>query len=40
LQRVSFSLTATKKSHRHIHDNLLAQPAIDVLKTFRDPEED
>jgi putative Mg2+ transporter-C (MgtC) family protein len=40
LQRVSFSLTATKKSHRRIHDNLLAQPAINVLKTFRDPEED
>jgi putative Mg2+ transporter-C (MgtC) family protein len=40
LQRVSFSLTATKKRHRRIHDILLTQPAIDALLTFRDPEED
>jgi putative Mg2+ transporter-C (MgtC) family protein len=40
LQRVCFSLTATKKSHRRIHDSLLAQPAIQALFTFRDPEED
>jgi putative Mg2+ transporter-C (MgtC) family protein len=40
LQRVCFSLTATKTRHQRIHDNLLAQPAIDTLLTFRDPEED
>jgi putative Mg2+ transporter-C (MgtC) family protein len=40
LQRVCFSLTATKKRHQRIHANLLAQPAIDALLTFRDPEED
>src|ERR1019366_9146152 len=40
LQRVSFPLFATKKQHEHLHKNLLAEPAIDVLKTFRDPEED
>ena len=40
LQRVCFSLTATKKRHQRIHANLLAQPAIETLLTFRDPEED
>jgi putative Mg2+ transporter-C (MgtC) family protein len=40
LQRVTFSLTATKNSHQRIHDVLVAQPAIDALLTFRDPEED
>lgn len=40
LQRVSFSLTATKKCHQRIHESLLAQPSIDQLLTFRDPEED
>jgi putative Mg2+ transporter-C (MgtC) family protein len=40
LQRVCFSLTATKKRHQRIHQSLLAQPAIDALFTFRDPEED
>jgi putative Mg2+ transporter-C (MgtC) family protein len=40
LQRVTFSLTATKNSHQRIHDTLVAQPAIDALLTFRDPEED
>jgi len=40
LQRVCFSLTATKKCHQRIHDNFLAQPAIQALFTFRDPEED
>lgn len=40
LQRVSFALTATKKQHERLHGKLLAEPAIDVLKTFRDPEED
>ncbi|HEX4030183.1 MAG TPA: MgtC/SapB family protein [Terracidiphilus sp.] len=40
LQRVSFQLTATKKQHERLRTRLLAEPAIDALKTFRDPEED
>ncbi len=40
IQRVSFSLTATKKQHERLRGQLLAEPAIDVLLTFRDPEED
>jgi putative Mg2+ transporter-C (MgtC) family protein len=40
LQRVSFSIIATRKRHDQIHDTLLAQPSIDALYTFRDPEED
>jgi putative Mg2+ transporter-C (MgtC) family protein len=40
LQRVSFTLTATKNRHQLIHSNLLAQPAIEALLTFRDPEEE
>lgn len=40
LQRVSFPLTATKKQHERLRTKLLAEPAIDVLLTFRDPEED
>ena len=40
LQRVSFTLTATKRQHQHLRTQLLAEPAIDALLTFRDPEED
>lgn len=40
LQRVTFPLTATKKQHERLRVKLLAEPAIDALKTFRDPEED
>lgn len=40
LQRVSFSLTATKRRHQSILVRLLAEPSIDVIKIFRDPEED
>jgi putative Mg2+ transporter-C (MgtC) family protein len=40
LQRVSFSLTATKRQHERIHAKLLSEPAIDTVLTFRDPEED
>jgi putative Mg2+ transporter-C (MgtC) family protein len=40
VQRVTFSLTATKTHHERIHASLLAQPSIDALLTFRDPEED
>ncbi len=40
LQRVSFPLTATKRQHERLRTKLLAEPAIDTLLTFRDPEED
>lgn len=40
LQRVSFTLTATKKQHERLRGKLLAEPAIDALHNFRDPEED
>jgi putative Mg2+ transporter-C (MgtC) family protein len=40
LQRVSFAVTATKKRHERLRIHLNAEPAIDTLLTFRDPEED
>jgi putative Mg2+ transporter-C (MgtC) family protein len=40
MQRVTFSLSATKRHHERLHKCLLAEPAISQLKTFRDPEED
>jgi len=40
LERVSFGLTATKKQHERLHQQLLAEPEIDALLTFRDPEAD
>jgi putative Mg2+ transporter-C (MgtC) family protein len=40
LQRVSFAVIATKKKHERLRGTLLAEPAIDALLTFRDPEED
>jgi len=40
LQRVSFSLQATRRRHARMKTLLLAEPAIGELKTFRDPEED
>lgn len=40
LQRVSFTLIATKRGHTRIKSGLLAESAIDALYTFRDPEED
>ena len=40
VQRVSFSHSATKRKHEHLRIRLLGEPAIQVLKTFRDPEED
>jgi putative Mg2+ transporter-C (MgtC) family protein len=40
VQRVSFSHSATKRRHEHLHARLLGEPAIQVLKTFRDSEED
>jgi len=40
LERVSFTLTATKRQHERILARLLAEPSIDDLKYFHDPEED
>ena len=40
LQRVSFTLIASKKQHERVRSQLLAEPAIDALLNFRDPEED
>jgi len=40
LQRVSFAVTATKNRHERLLAKLRAEPAIDTLLTFRDPEED
>ena len=40
LQRVSFALNATKNQHQRLWTQLRAEPAIDTLLTFRDPEED
>ena len=40
LQRVSFNVVATKRQHERLHGRLLAEPGIDSLLNFRDPEED
>jgi len=40
LQRISFTITGTKKQHAHLHDQLATESAIATLLTFRDPEED
>jgi putative Mg2+ transporter-C (MgtC) family protein len=40
LQRVSFPLIATKKQHDRLSSHLRAEPGIDMVKTFRDLEED
>jgi len=40
IQRVSFSLTATKRQHDRLRTRLLAEPAITDLKVFNDPEDD
>lgn len=40
LQRVSFTITATKRQHERIRGRLLSEPAINTLLNFRDPEED
>ena len=37
---VSFSLTAPKKKHDQLCAQLVNQPAISQLLTFRDPEDD
>jgi len=40
LQRLSFTVVATKKEHERLRGQLLDKPAIDALYTFRDLEED
>ena len=40
LQRVSFPLVATPKQHERLSNRLRAEPGIDLVKTFRDLEED
>ncbi len=40
LERVSFGVTATKREHQRLLAQLLREPAIDVMKTYRDPEEE
>jgi hypothetical protein len=40
MERVSFSMTATKSKHQRLMARLLAEPSIDAVKTYRDPEED
>ncbi|HWG20725.1 MAG TPA: MgtC/SapB family protein [Terracidiphilus sp.] len=40
LQRLTFYLTATQKQHQRLREQLAAEPAIDSVRTFRDPEED
>jgi putative Mg2+ transporter-C (MgtC) family protein len=40
LQRISFSVTATRRQHERINSGLLSVPAIQALLNFRDPEED
>jgi putative Mg2+ transporter-C (MgtC) family protein len=40
LERVIFTITATKRQHERIRGELLAEPAIATLLNFRDPEED
>ena len=40
LERVIFTITATKKQHARLRGELLAEPAIATLLNFRDPEED
>jgi len=40
LQRVSFTLTATHKKHERLRNQLCTEPAIETVRTYRDPEED
>jgi putative Mg2+ transporter-C (MgtC) family protein len=40
LQRVTFTITATKKQHEHLQGKLRSESAISSLLNFRDPEED
>lgn len=40
LQRISFSVTATKRRHERMQAHLRTEPTIETLKTYRDPEQD
>jgi putative Mg2+ transporter-C (MgtC) family protein len=40
IERVSFTISATKRNHERIYNRLRNEPEIADLKTFRDPEED
>lgn len=40
LQRVSFTIIATTKQHQRLRSKLEAEPSIDKLLTFCDPEDD
>jgi putative Mg2+ transporter-C (MgtC) family protein len=40
LQRVSFSLTTSKRQHTRLREKLLTEPGINALFTYLDPEED
>ena len=40
LQRVCFTITATKRQHERLRGSLLAETSVDALLNFRDPEED
>ncbi|MGD0802218.1 MAG: MgtC/SapB family protein [Terracidiphilus sp.] len=40
LQRVCFSLTASKRQHNRLREKLLTEPGIKALFTYVDPEED
>jgi putative Mg2+ transporter-C (MgtC) family protein len=40
LQRVSFTVTATKKQHERLNKKLLTEPGVAKVLTYFDPEED
>jgi putative Mg2+ transporter-C (MgtC) family protein len=40
LQRISFSVTATKRRHERMQAHLRTESTIETLKTYRDPEQD
>ncbi len=40
LERACFTVQTSKRGHERLKKRLVAEPAIDALKTFRDPEED
>ena len=40
LQRVSFTIVASNRQHKQLRDRLAAEPCIDKLLTFGDPEDD
>jgi putative Mg2+ transporter-C (MgtC) family protein len=40
LQRVSFSLAASKRLHNRLREKLVSEPGINALFTYFDPEED